>query len=488
MTPRGAASAVLAALLAAASCRTPESITRERVRDVERGLLRAVYLKGAKLETLDIRERMPFYRVPGASIAVMDGNRLEWSRSYGTRDVAAGEPVAAETPFQAGALSQPVAAAVALRMAALGTVDLDAEWPPRRGGASRGMSALADGGSGRPLTLRRLLAGDGGHYPQSFAGYGAAEPLPDLDDIIAGRKPAKNMPIGVDLDAAGAASSVDQDYVLAQKALESASGRPFAELARTLVFEPLGMTHSTFDPAPAAGGAADAAGHLRTGQRVEGGALRYPEAAAKGLWTIPSDLIRFAQAVMEAAQGTRADFLSPEAAQAMVTPVAGDRGLGFRAGGSGHDLRFGLRGATAGFTCELVVYPYKGQGAAVMTNSDNGFVLTEEVLRAVSAAYGWTDFKPEEKRLFRLDPSVYRQYAGRYEVSPDYALDIAPEDYYLVIRPTGQAPTKFYVENPTLFFSMDPYIRIQFLSDERGTVTGLILWQQDFKLEARKVS
>ena len=42
------------------------------------------------------------------------------------------------------------------------------------------------------------------------------------------------------------------------------------------------------------------------------------------------------------------------------------------------------------------------------------------------------------------------------------------------------------MENQTFFFAIDPYVRIQFLSDDRGRVTGLILWQQDFKQEAKK--
>jgi hypothetical protein len=123
-----------------------------------------------------------------------------------------------------------------------------------------------------------------------------------------------------------------------------------------------------------------------------------------------------------------------------------------------------------------------------MTNSDNGPVLIDEILRAVSAAYDWPDYKAEEKPYYRLDPSLYHQYVGRYQITPDYVLDVAFEDYYLVIRPTGQAPTKFYVESETLFFSVDPFIRIQFRKDDRGRVDRLVLWQQDFEQQGTKIS
>jgi hypothetical protein len=64
---------------------------------------------------------------------------------------------------------------------------------------------------------------------------------------------------------------------------------------------------------------------------------------------------------------------------------------------------------------------------------------------------------------------------------------VTHEDYYLVIQPTGQAPTKFFVESQSTFFSIDPYIQIQFVKDEAGTVSGLLLTQRGQTSEARKL-
>jgi hypothetical protein len=121
-----------------------------------------------------------------------------------------------------------------------------------------------------------------------------------------------------------------------------------------------------------------------------------------------------------------------------------------------------------------------------MTNSDNGFTLIDEILGALSETYQWPHYKPQEKQVLRLDAETYRQFVGRYEVGPDYFLDVTWEDYYLVIQPSGQTATRFYAEGQTLFYSTDPYIRIQFLRD-KGPVDGLVLWQQDFELQAKKV-
>jgi len=75
---------------------------------------------------------------------------------------------------------------------------------------------------------------------------------------------------------------------------------------------------------------------------------------------------------------------------------------------------------------------------------------------------------------------------GRYEINPDYVLNVTHEDYYLIITPTGQMPTKFYAQGLTVFFSEDPYIVIRFEKDGEGRVIGLILTQRGQSQKAKK--
>jgi len=429
--------AISALAFLAAGCETrQEALTKSRVRTVEHGLLRAIYLKGQRPEKLSLDARMEFYKVPGVGLAVMDRNGLEWAGGYGVRDAHSREPVTADTIFQAGELSQPVAAAAALELVDKGRLDLDGDVSARlRGSGLTGTDIAGKAG----VMLRGILTRASG-------------------------------------------------YNVLPKLLEEVTSSPFPSLMNDTVLGPLGMKNSAYTaPLPEAMKINAASGHGRDGRPVEGKWTDSPAAAASGLWTSPSELLSFAADILRTAMGKGGKILTAALARAMLTPQDGNRGLGFEIEGTGTDIRFRLQGRTRGFTCSLDVYPYKGQGAVVMTNSDNGFLVTEEVLRSVSATYEWPDFKPQERPLFRLDPSIYRQYVGRYEISPDYILDVSTEDYYLVIRPTGQAPTRFFVESQTFFFSVDPYVRIQFLSNQKGDVTGLILWQQDFKQEAKKV-
>ena len=468
--------AVLALL--AAGCETRQaSLTKSRIRKVEHGLLRAIFLRGQRPEKLSLDSRMQFYKVPGASVAVLDKNRLEWARGYGVRDGHSREPVMADTMFQAGALGRPVAAFAALKLVDKGRLELDDDI-----GKLLRRATLPPSGAGAPgkVTVRGLLSQAEIFPDAGLPGYAPDVRTPSLVALLEGGVPSAPPPVEVQADGAG--------YAYLQALLEDVTATTFPALMKESVLDPLGLRNSTFDvPLPEAMRIAAASGHGREGRPEEGKWLNYPAAAAAGLWSTPSDLATFASDALETATGKDGRVLSTGLARAMLTPQSENRGFGFVIDGAGQDVRFHLEGRTRGFRCALVVYPYKGQGVVVMTNSENGALLIEEVLRAVSAAYEWPDFKPLERPLFRLDPSIYQQYVGRYQVTPDYALDVAYEDYYLVIRPTGQAPTRFFVESQTFFFSIDPYVRIQFVTDAKGRVTGLVLWQQDFKQEAKKV-
>lgn len=476
----------LVAVLLCAGCETRTSLTRSRSKKVEKGLLRAVVIKGTKAERASLGERMEFYKVPGASLAVLDRYGVEWAKAYGYRDVRTYAPVTPDTLFQAGALGQPVAAAAILSLVEREKLDLDADVGKVLRSRNPFHASPVPGGP-PALTLRKLLAHTSGRGGRVFEGFLRKDTLPSLTQVLDGTPPALNGPVleGFRPDAAGDPESA---YVVAQQVAVEASGRPFPSFAGETILTPLGMTNSTFEvPLPGAFEGRAASGHLRLGPAVEGDWLNYPESAAKGLWTTPLDYANFLLALVGDAMGRPKRMLTPESARTMLTPRSGDCGFGVLIEGSGNDVRFSVRGRTSGFSAMAVFYPARGQGLVVMTNSDNGGLLADEILRGVSATYGWPDYKPEERPLFRLDPSTYAQYIGRYEVSPDYALDVSFEDYYLVIQPTGQARTKFYVESETIFFSIDPYIRIQFRRDDRGVVDGLVLWQEDFEQKAVKV-
>jgi len=478
---------LLMAVVFFSGCGPQKALTGRRIKAVEKGLMRAVYLKGLKPDKLALADRMRFYKVPGVSIAALDRNKIEWVRAYGQRDAQTRQAMTTDTPLQGGAFSQMMAAAAALELAANRELDLDADissllqtWrlpPPSSEPRSK-------------ITPRALLTHSAGLLGQTFEGYSQDEPLPNLSQILDGEQPAKNGPVWMTAQKTSTSRTrySESGYVIFEQILRDLTGKPFPVLMNEILLGRLGLKNSTFAlPLPEAFKARAAAGHLREGQPAKGLWNNYPEAAAKGLWTTPANFAAFLADLLQAAAGTEGKVLSPEMARLMLSPQIEGHSFGFLVDGQRADINYSLRGKTRGFSCFMVVYPVKGQGAVIMTNSESGTLLIQEILGALSEAYGWAQFRPEEKDVLRLDPATYQTYAGSYEVNPAYGLEVSLDDYALVIQPTGQAATKFYAEGQTLFYSTDPYVRIQFFKDKKGAVEGLVLWQGDFEIEAKKI-
>ena len=79
-------------------------------------------------------------------------------------------------------------------------------------------------------------------------------------------------------------------------------------------------------------------------------------------------------------------------------------GLGF-ALPQGHRARFAHGGQNAGYGCDLQAYA-DGPVLVVMTNSDSGEFLIQELLRAVAKEYSWPDFQPLERAVAKIDPAI----------------------------------------------------------------------------------
>jgi CubicO group peptidase (beta-lactamase class C family) len=455
------------------------------MRSVENGLLKAAVFKGREPEKMKLEERMQYYSVPGVSIAVIYKNKIDWIRAYGIREDGKPEPVTTDSLFQAGALSQSVAALAALHFVDKGQLSLDSDVNSHLSSWKLPDNKMT---RARNVSLRDLLSHSAGLMPYEFKGYPQSESLPSIQQILDGQKPADSPAARVYALPGSQYAYSELGYAVLQQLLIDLGERPFPQIMKETIFLPLGMVNCTFEsPLPTEMKDTAATGHRREGRPVDGKWYSYPEQSAAGLWTTPTDLALFIIEVVQTALGESQKIASPGLVQEMLTPQIDIQGLGFLIEDVSDNLFFHLWGSNQGYICFMVGYPVRGEGAVVMTNSDNGAYLIDEILRGVSAAYEWPHFQPEEKTLYRLDPSIYAQYVGKYEINPEYVLDVAHEDYYLVITPSGQTPTQFYAQGLSVFFSTDPYTVIRFEKDQEDRVTGLVLTQRGQSQKAKKI-
>ena len=158
-----------------------------------------------------------------------------------------------------------------------------------------------------------------------------------------------------------------------------------------LVLKPADMSNSSFvQPLPRDRETQAVMGHFADGKEVVGGWHVFPEHAAAGLWSTPTDLAKLLLMIGRAWRGHSSLFLLPETVREMLTAQnGGPYGLGAAIGSSDGSLIVMKRGQNIGYQAYLILLPGEGQGMVVMTNSDNGSILAEALIRRAAELYDW---------------------------------------------------------------------------------------------------
>jgi CubicO group peptidase (beta-lactamase class C family) len=172
---------------------------------------------------------------PGAVVAVVLGEKVAWTRGFGVANVETSAPVTPDTLFQIGSVTKTFTAAAVLTASAQRVVALDRP-------VSTYVSGLAPC-VGAP-TLAQLLSHTGGLIdepdefgPQGEDGLGAYQRSWTSEYCL--------------LPPGRAFSYSNSGFALAGLALQEAEKKPFADVMRARVLEPLGMTRTTFRPTEA---------------------------------------------------------------------------------------------------------------------------------------------------------------------------------------------------------------------------------------------
>lgn len=400
--------------LAAQGAATDSLAPAARVARIERDLRASVQIRGRPIARKTIADRMRELNVPAVSVAVVDGGRVAWARAYGMADVASGRRATTTTMFQAASMSKPVASMAALQLVADGKLTLDGDV---NASLKSWQVPASPASGGRAVTLRHLLTHTGGLTVHGFPGYAADSAVPTTVQVLNGERPANTAPVRVDTMPGARWRYSGGGMTVMQLLMSDVTGKPFDELLRERVLEPAGMARSTYaQPLPEHLGAESATGYRRGGTAIAGRHHTYPEMAAAGLWTTPSDLARWITAVQRAHAGAADALLPRELTVAMLTPGIGDWGLGLAIEGEGDAKVFAHGGANAGFRGTFTGYVTGGRGLVVMTNSDVGAAIASEVAAAIAREYGWPGFDPAEIVPVAISAERMAEYAGSYRM------------------------------------------------------------------------
>jgi CubicO group peptidase (beta-lactamase class C family) len=430
------------------------------IQRIEQGLRPAVALAGKPVPTATLADEMKRLHVPGVSIAVIRGGKIAWARGYGVT-AKDGAPVTPDTLFQAASISKPVTALAALRMVEANRLSLDAD-------INTALTSwkLPPGPGGSHATLRQLLSNTAGTTVSGFPGYAHDAAVPTLVQVLDGTPPANTKPIRIDTPPGSTWIYSGGGYTVVQQAMIDRAGKPFPELLAETVLAPLGMKDSSFaQPLPASLLPRAAMPHDGQGEPYKGGPYTYPELAAAGLWTTPSDLARFILGVQRNADAQGQALLSPAMADAMLKPVKNEYALGFGA----DSLSFGHGGSNMGYQDVLFAYRGQGDGLVVMTNGEGGNDIAQSVLRAVAAEYHWPSKQTMIRKAVALEPGRRKALVGKYGFKAQGSFDILEQDGQLMISLREGAQEPLYAASPTVLFLLSRDFELRMAKDGKAS-------------------
>jgi CubicO group peptidase (beta-lactamase class C family) len=417
-----------------------------------------------------LKERMKFYHANGVSIAVIKDYKIEWAKGYGWADSAEQRPVTTTTLFQAGSNSKSLNAVGVLKLVQEGKLDLYSDINNYLKSWQFPYDSLS---KGKKITLANLLSHTAGLTVHGFPGYEKGDTLPTLVQILNGQKPANTPAVRSMYEPSLKYEYSGGGITISQLIVQDVTGQPYDKYMRENVLKPLGMTNSFYtQPPPSDKENILATGYYNDGKAVKGKYHIYPEQAAAGLWTNPTDLAKFVIETQLALAGKSQIVLSKKMTELMLTPyIDSSAAFGVFVLNKNGIKYFTHGGVDEGFVSQYVGSFDGGNGVAVMTNTYNT-ALFNEIINSVAKVYNWKNFySPIVKKEVLLPDSLLQAYTGKYKIGNDTLSIIRKGDgIYLDIG--DNTLWKIHFTDNTHIFFIEQNIDFNFTSDNMKKITG----------------
>jgi len=309
--------------------------------------------------------------LPALSIALVDGQRIVWARGFGFADPQKRTPATAETVYRVGSVSKLFTDLAVMQLVEQGRLDIDAP-------VNRVLPEFAPRNPYKvPITLRQLMSHRSGLVREPPYGHYFDPKPPSLEDVV------KSLAQTTLVFEPGARTKYSNaGLAVVGAAVARVKGEPFSKAIDHALFEPLGMSRSSFEPGT------ELAKSMAHGimWSYDGRSVPTPEfllgtGPAGNLVSTVVDLGRFLSFLFADGRGPGGPVLKPETLRSMIDPQLGKPGespaygLGFHLTNLDQDRRIGHGGAIYGFATSLEALPDAKLGAVVIAAADcaNGF-------------------------------------------------------------------------------------------------------------------
>lgn len=421
-------------LLAGTLSASGQNATELRIKQVENSLAPGV-VYGDTIPRLNLEARMKETGVKGLSIAVIKDYKIDWAKGYGWADEASGRKVTTNTRFQAASISKSINSLGILLLVQQGKLDPEADINVYLKRWKFPYDSIA---KGKKINIYHLLSHTAGLDIHGFPGYKNTDAIPTVVQILNGHVPANTRAVrslfepGLKFKYSGGGTTISQLI------LEDVTGKAYADFMQENVLKPLEMTNSSYLQPPLSSAELATGYYASNGEPVKGLYHLYPEQAAAGLWTTPSDLAKYIIECQLALEGKSKRVLSTEMMQKRMTPYTdAAAALGVFIDKRGNNQYFNHNGGNEAFLSTSYGSLSGGNGVVIMINSDN-FAVVDELLNSVAQVYQWKDFyRPQFKKIVKLSADSLEAYTGNYLLNHD-TISIKRRGNELFIYQNGQ--------------------------------------------------
>lgn len=319
-----------------------------------------------------IAAAMAAAEVPGLALAVVHRGAVVYASGFGVTSVEDGAiPVTPRTLFQIGSTTKPLTGTMLMRLVERGDLDLDRpvrKWLPNL--------TFSVPGAAEQVTLRMLLSHTAGLPWDQIS---PARLFGPRDSAALAAWVRDELPHRPLVAAPGERWSYSNPGInLAAHLAEIVTGETYPDLMQSLVFAPLGMERTTFDPTiamtypRAQAHERGEGGTLRVLHRAPDNAAQYPSAFA---YSTALDLANFARLHLQQGRFGNAQLLLPASIAAMHAsqvergdPSGGAYGLTFSVDTYRGMSQVSHMGGISSFRSEFTLLPEAGVGVILLYN------------------------------------------------------------------------------------------------------------------------
>ena len=459
--------------LAITSFITPSNLIgqyEKEIKAIEEAITPSIVIKGQPITRVSIEDKMKEYNVVNLSVAIIKDGEIRWAKGYGSAD-GGSRMVDNNTLFQAASISKPVAAAGIHKLVQQGQLDLDTDVNEYLTSWKLPYSKFTEN---EKVTLRRLMTHTAGTTVHGFPGYSADDDFPSDIDVLNGD--GNTAPVLVDTLPGSINRYSGGGYTIMERVIEDVTGKEFSDYMSEEILTPFGMNYSTYvQPLPEEKVDGASFAFAGNGRVYKGNYHSYPEQAAAGLWTTPSDLAHFLIGIQEAYNGQSAKVLNKAMAEVFLTRDPLGHGHGPGVSKDEENLGFGHGGKNAGFTCNMFASAKNGYGMVIMSGSDSARPVIDALQRSIAEYYSWEWEQADTIEILEISSADLKKYTGKFLYRPaGITVTVEDkEDKLIVTLPSGEQYS-FQFMGDNRFIDISDSTRLEFTMDESGNCNGLI--------------